>query len=158
MPSRRVLVCLGGVLAALLLWGCGQGSTQSQDNAPSGNSGGSSGLGKRLDLNGSDLYYTSSVTPAEAKRLRRYLLDEHVFDGAVGTFQLNRAGSEYQFRMVVQPGAEEDQQFVFGNHAMAMRLSGAVFGGKPLVIHLCDENFETLRVIDPHNGSSLNAN
>jgi hypothetical protein len=93
MPNRRMLVCLGGVLAALLLWGCGQsatqdqgsaqsqgsaqgqrssqgqGSTQSQDNAPTADYGDSTGLGTRLDLNGSDLYYTSSVTSAEAKRL-----------------------------------------------------------------------------------------
>jgi hypothetical protein len=188
MPYRKVLVCLGGALAALLLWGCGQasmqntsstqgqGSTQSQastksqgptqgqgpsqssEGAPSEETGSSSGLGTRLDLNGSDLYYTASVTAAEAKRLQQYLLDEHVFDGAVGSFQLNKAGSEYQFRIVVQKGAEDDQEFVFGNHAMAMRLSGAVFGGRPVVIHLCDENFKTLRVIDPNNGSSLSTN
>lgn len=112
----------------------------------------------RLDLNGSDLYYTSSVTSAEANRLRQYLLHEHVFDGAIGTFQLNKAGSKYQFRMVVQKGAEDDQEFIFGNNAMAMRLSGAVFGGRPVEIHLCDENRDTLRVVDPRSGSSRSTN
>jgi hypothetical protein len=158
MPSRRVLVCLTAALAALLLGGCGQSSVQDQVDALGGALGNGQGLGKRLDLNGSDLYYTSSVTTAEAKRLRRHLLETHTFDGAAGTLQLNRDGSRYQFRMMVQPGAENDQQTIFASNALAMRLSGAVFGGKVVEIHLCDQNFDTLRVVDPIGGSGGSTN
>lgn len=153
MPSRRVLLCLTAVFASLLLWGCGQSSVQDQVDALGGALGNGNGLGKRLDLNGSDLYYTSSVTTAEAKRLRKYLIDSHAFDGAAGTFQLNKEGSRYQFRMMVQPGAEDDQQTIFASNALGMRLSGAVFGGKVVEIHLCDQSFHTLRVVDPIGGS-----
>jgi hypothetical protein len=182
MSSRRMLVCLGAVLAALLLWGCGQSSTQdqgatqsqgssqgqssgqsqnssqSQDNASGQETGSGSGLGTRLDLNDSDLYYTSSVTTAEAKRLRKYLIDSHAFDGSQGTFQLNKAGSRYQFKLIVQKGAENDQQTIFASNALGMRLSGAVFGGKVVEIHLCDQNFHTLRVVDPIGGSGGSTN
>jgi hypothetical protein len=158
MPTRRVLLCLTAVFASLLLWGCGQDSVQDQVDALGGALGNGNGLGKRLDLNGSDLYYTSSVTSAEAKRLRRHLLEAHTFDGAAGTFQLNKKGSRYQFRMMVQSGAENDQQTIFASNALGMRLSGAVFGGKVVEIHLCDQNFDTLRVVDPVGGSGGSTN
>jgi hypothetical protein len=158
MPSRRVLLRLTVALAALLLLGCGQDSVQDQVDAVGGALGAGHGLGTRLDLNGSDLYYTDSVTAAEAKRLRRHLLETHTFDGAAGTFQLNKDGSRYQFRMMVQPGAEDDQQTIFASNALGMRLSGAVFGGKVVEIHLCDENFDTLRVVDPIGGSGGSTN
>ena len=158
MPSRRILVCLSAILASLLLWGCGRDSVQDQVNALGGALGNGSVLGKRLDLNGTDLYYTSSVTSAEAKRLRRHLLDTHTFDGAAGTLQLDRDGSRYQLRMMVQPGAEEDQQTIFASNALAMRLSGAVFGGKVVEIHLCDQSFDTLRIVDSVGGSGGSTN
>jgi hypothetical protein len=72
----------------MLLLGFGQGSVQDQVDAVGGAPGNEQGLGKRLDLNGSDLYCTASVTAAEAKRLRRHLLETHTFDGAAGTLQL----------------------------------------------------------------------
>ena len=131
---------------------------QDQVNALGGALGSGQGLGKRLDLSGSDLYYASSVTTAEAKRLRRHLLETQTFDEAAGTFQLNKEGSKYQFRMMVQPRAENDQQTVFASDALGMRLSGAVFGGKVVEVHLCDENFDTLRVVDPIGGSGGSTN
>ena len=158
MPDRRTLACLAAVVATLLLWGCGQSSVQDQVDALGGALGGNGGLGKRLDMNGSELYYTSSVTAAEAKRLRRHLLQTHTFDGSAGTFQLTKAGSRYQFRMMVQRGAEDDQQTIFASNALAMRLSGAVFGGKVVEVHLCDQNFDTLRVVDPIGGSGGSTN
>jgi hypothetical protein len=158
MPSRRMLVCLVAVLAALLLWGCGQSSTQSQDNASGQETGSGGGLGTRLDVNGSDLYYTSAVTTAEAKRLRKYLIESHAFDGSQGTFKLDKAGKRYQFKLIVQKGGENDQQTIFASNALAMRLSGAVFGGKVVEIHLCDQNFHTLRVVDPIGGSGGSTN
>lgn len=145
-------------MAALLLWGCGQSSSQSQDNASGQGTGSSSGLGKRLGVNGSDLYYTSAVTTAEAKRLTKHLIDSHAFDGSQGTFQLDKAGKRYQFKLIVQKGGENDEQTIFASNALGMRLSGAVFGGKVVEIHLCDQNFDTLRVVDPIGGSGGSTN
>jgi len=129
---------------------------QSDSTDSSGQGAGSSlGVGTRLDFGDSDLYYTSAVTASEAKRLRQDLLDLHTFDGAAGTFQITKNGQRYQFRMIVTPGSEKDQEFVFAMHALAMQVSGSVFGGQQVEIDLCDESLSTVRVIDPYNGSSL---
>jgi hypothetical protein len=133
----------------------GQSTNQSSGGGSGDAKGSSLGLGSRLDFGGSDLYYTSAVTASEAKRLRQDLYDLHTFDGAAGTFQITKNAQRYQFRMIVTPGSEKDQEFVFAMHALAMQISGTVFGGRQVEIDLCDETFRTVRVIDPYDGSSL---
>jgi len=102
--------------------------------------------GTRLTFNGGELYYTSSVTQAEANKLGRYLVSEGFFNGNMKTVQLNKAGSTYEFRMVIKKGLEKDEEFIQIAKQMCVELE-QLFGGRDVDIHLCDENLTTLRVI-----------
>lgn len=107
------------------------------------------GNGTRLDFNSSDLYYTSTVTVAEAQKLGDYLVKNEFFDATPKTVQLNKTGTTYEFRMVVKPNVATDLSRDKTFQAFARELSKDVFGGQPVVIHLCDDRLKTLRVSSP---------
>jgi hypothetical protein len=104
--------------------------------------------GKKLTFNGGDLFYTSQVTEAEAKKLGEYLVKETFFDGKRKTVQLNKSGGTYEFRMVVVKDAEKDPGTVKSFSAVSKELSENVFGGAKVAVHLCDDRLKTLRVVN----------
>jgi hypothetical protein len=100
---------------------------------------------KKLTFNGGDLYYSSKVTEADAKKLGNYLVEDKFFDGTQKTVKLNKSGGNYEFRMVLKdaendPGAEKKYS------AVSRELSQKAFSGQRVVIHLCDKDFKTLVV------------
>ena len=103
--------------------------------------------GTRLEFNGGELYYTSSVTLEEATRLGEYMVESGFYDGNEKTVQLTKTGATYEFRMVIMEGLDEDQEYIFIAGMYALELSRKVFDGSPVDIHLCDVQLETLRVI-----------
>lgn len=103
--------------------------------------------GKKLTFNGGDLYYTSQVTESDAQKLGNYLLKEKFFDGSGKTVQLNKNGETYEFRMVMIKDGEKAPNTVETFTSVAKELSGNVFGGSKVVVHLCDDHLKTLRVI-----------
>ena len=107
------------------------------------------GNGTKLEFNGGDLFYTDNVTESEAKKLGDYLVKEEFFDGKPKSVQLDKSGATYQFRMVVLPEKQNDEQTVQIMKTFAREISGAVFGGAPTEVHICDNNLKTLRVVTP---------
>jgi hypothetical protein len=65
-----------------------------------------------------------------------------------GTFQLNKTGDTYEFRVVVKEEAEQDEMLAFAMRIVAVAISGEVFGGAPVDVHLCDQNLKTKRVME----------
>ncbi|MFA6448965.1 MAG: hypothetical protein WCX65_05850 [bacterium] len=128
MNARNLLFSLFFVTTLLTLSGCGNH------------------LGKRLEFNGGELYYTSSITESEANRLVQYLGNDY-FDGTPKTVQINKTASTYEFRMVIKKGLEKDPQYIEIAKGVAKELSTEVFGGSQVDIHLCDENLKTIRVV-----------
>jgi hypothetical protein len=102
--------------------------------------------GARLTFNGSDLFYTPTVTEEEARTFGNFLVQDGFFTKPQ-TVQLNRNDSTYQFRFMVADGRQQDPQFEAICRAITTRISKQVFGGAPVEIHLCDHNFQTLKVI-----------
>ncbi len=101
-------------------------------------------LGKLLEFNGGQLYYTSTVTTGEADRLGEYLIESGFFDGERKTVQLTKPAAVYEFRMVVLEGIEQDQNFVRIAVFFVHELSENVFEGNPVSIHFCDSRMNTL--------------
>ena len=99
--------------------------------------------------NGCRVIYDRSVTKTEAKRLGDYLESQGVFDGDTKTFKIVKSGKTYEFRAVIKKGLEQDPEAIEGMKLMALELSQAVFGNAPVDVHLCDEGFETVRVVVP---------
>ncbi|MCK5034689.1 MAG: hypothetical protein KAS73_02270, partial [Candidatus Sabulitectum sp.] len=101
-------------------------------------------LGKLIEFNGGQLYYTSTVTIEEADRLGEYLIESGFYDGERKTVQLTKPGAVYEFRMAVLEGIEQDQNYVRMAVFFVHELSENVFEGNPVVIHFCDSRMNTL--------------
>jgi hypothetical protein len=108
---------------------------------------GATNYGMRLKVNQADLYYTTAVTKEDATRLQDFLIRSKVCGDSQISMQLTKSGPMRQFRMVVKPGFEEDKSYYSTVQAMGATLSAEVFGGAPLEVHLCDDHFQTLRVV-----------
>src|SRR5210317_1724895 len=132
MVMKRQLASLAIALGVVLLSGCGQ-------------------HGKRLEFNGGEVYYTSSVTEKEAKKLGKYLVDSGFFDGNEKTVQLDKSGDVYQCRMVIKKGYESDSDYLDLTKIFALRLTRDVFNGDKAEVHLCDEYLKTLKVVTNDN-------
>jgi hypothetical protein len=105
--------------------------------------------GELLSVNGAELYFTSSVTRAEAEKLAEYLVRVGHFGGVRKRVQLTRAGKIYQVRYAVRKGVESDSGLIQDWQFAAAEMSREVFGGEPVEIHLCDRSLQTLRVVMP---------
>jgi hypothetical protein len=103
--------------------------------------------GKEKNFNGVQLFYTSSISEAEANTLGNYLIKSEFADGEQKTVQLNKSGNTYEFRMVVKTGIEQDQEYTDLGKLMAAEISSEVFNGQQVDLHFCDENLKTLRVL-----------
>lgn len=110
---------------------------------------GGSSYGTRLELKGGgELYYTSAVTEAEARKLVEYLNANFLKDNAI-TMQLTRHEGTYQLRVCVKDGVERDEKAAVGFLALGCALSLEVFDKAPVEIQLCNRNLKTVRVLEP---------
>lgn len=103
--------------------------------------------GKKLTFNGGDLFYTSQVTEADARKLGDYLVKETFFDGKRKTVQLNKSGETYEFRLVVVKDTEKDPGTVKTFSVVSKELSENVFNGAKVAVHLCNDRLKTLLVV-----------
>jgi tetratricopeptide (TPR) repeat protein len=101
------------------------------------------GDGHRLELKGGDLFYTSSITLYEANKLGTYLVEKKFFEGIPLSIQLNKNCSTYEFRLALNKEVEVSEEDMKIFKSFSKELSNNVFGGSPVEIHLCDENFQT---------------
>jgi hypothetical protein len=104
-------------------------------------------LGQLMMFNRGELYYTSSVSKPEARKLGEYLVTSRFFDGSRKSVQITRSNGTMQFRMVVLKGMQTNPQLVETATQFGKELSRDVFGGKLVEVHLCDEYLKTLRVV-----------
>jgi hypothetical protein len=104
--------------------------------------------GNRLEYNGRELYYTSSVTEAQARKLAEYLVSIGFFNGNRYSVQLNKGGSIYEVRVWTKEGTEKNSG-IASDKNLCRFISLNVFDGKPVEVHLCDTNMKTLRVLCP---------
>ncbi len=106
-------------------------------------------FGTRLTYNNGELYYTSNVNEAEARKLGEFLATLGYFAEKHVTVQLNKSGATYEVRLVVRPGAESDPLTIERMWLLAKSISALVFSDAPVQVHLCDDVLRTLRVVGP---------
>lgn len=102
--------------------------------------------GKEKEFSGVQLFYTESVTEADADLIGNYLVEQQFADGTRKSVQLNKTGNTLEFRMVVQTGFEKDQDYCDLVGQFASDLS-ELLGGQKVEVHLCDEYLQTLKAI-----------
>lgn len=107
-------------------------------------------FGTKLNFgDNNELYYTDIVKVSEAQALGDYLINEGFFkeDDNERSVQLDKTGTTYEFRMVIKKGLEQDDDTISLMKIFTKELSEHVFDGAIVDIHLCDDTFETLRVV-----------
>jgi hypothetical protein len=104
---------------------------------------------ERVEIEGSELYFTSAVTEAEARKLGAFLDEEKYSDGERASVQLNKSDGTYEVRLVVKQGIEQDPEIIATMKQWASNVSKKVFDSVPDDIHLCDETLRTVRVVVP---------
>lgn len=101
-----------------------------------------------ITVNGVDIFYDDvNVTTVEAELLGQFLVDSGFSDGTPKSVHLALTGGVWQFRMVAMLEIVNDPEFIERASIFAAELSHYVFNNEPVEVHLCDEYFETLKVI-----------
>ena len=115
-------------------------------------SAGTGGCGKKtaewgnaLEYKNSKLHYTDAVTKAEARQLGDYLSEAGFFqEENPGSVQLHKEEDAYHFRMVVKEDVEGNEDFISACGLFSAQLSRDVFNDFPVIVHLCDRQFNTI--------------
>lgn len=108
-----------------------------------------SNYGEKLEFDGTEVYYTKGIEKAEATKLGQYLISSKFADGRKKSVQLTKdeETNRYNFRMVTAEKAAKDSTYNFIFKLMARQISDSVFDGKPVDFHVCDNTFNTLKVL-----------
>lgn len=104
-------------------------------------------FGTKLTFNGAELYYTSNVTEADAKKLGQYFVRAGIFDEKQRVAQLSKSGSSWEFRMVVREEQVRNEELLVLCGQLTGMLSKDVFDGAPVDLLLCNADLKTLRVV-----------
>ena len=92
-----------------------------------------------------EVYYTEPVTAADAKAVGDVLLQSGFFgDDAERAVYLGREDGLYQLRFVVDPSRLDDPDVKMGFREIARGIAVEALGGRPIVLHLCDDHLRTL--------------
>lgn len=96
-----------------------------------------------------EVYYAEGATLAEAERLAKYLSKEWGAVSPGASVQIRKSAVGYQFRMVVRPDIQLDENFKTQLSFTGVRISRDVFSNTPVEVHACDQNLKTLLVVPP---------
>lgn len=105
--------------------------------------------GKKLEYNGTEVYYTDLVERHEAEKLGDYLVSSEFADGNPKSVQLtkDKESGNYAFRMVTTPEAAKNKAYEVLFKVVAKQISDTVLNKAVVDFHVCDNTFKTLKVI-----------
>ena len=108
-----------------------------------------SGYGKKLEYNKTEVYYTANIEKLEAEKLGEFLVSSGFAGENEKSVQLskNEESGNYQFRMVTTEEAANSESYQTIFKMFAKQISDSVFNKKPVDFHVCNNTFETLKVI-----------
>ncbi|RCS26325.1 hypothetical protein DUT90_11175 [Polaribacter sp. WD7] len=114
------------------------------------------GYGDRLKYDKTDVYYTMKVEKTDAEKLGNYLVSSGFTDGKEKSVQLskNDENGNYQFKMVTSKEATDSKSYEVIFRLYAQQISDSVFNKQPVEFHICDNTFNTLKVIYLHKPKS----
>lgn len=108
-----------------------------------------SGYGEKLQYGKTEVYFTSKVEKKEAEKLGDFLVSSGFAGENEKSVQLskNDKNGNYEFRMVTTKEAAESDSYEAIFKVYAKQISDSVFQQKPVDFHVCDNTFNTLKVI-----------
>ena len=111
------------------------------------------GYGTKLEYQKTEVYYTSKVDKKDAQKLGDFLVSSNFADGNEKSIQLtkNDENGNYVFRMVTNKEAAESKTYESIFKIFSKQISDSVFNKAPVDFHVCDNTFNTLKVIPFEN-------
>jgi len=104
---------------------------------------------KMINAKKTQVLYTKNVTIVEAQKLADFLIEsDFANDKNPKTIELDKANNAYLFRMVVYEGAEKEEDNIATLGLFAKEISKNVFDNKNVILHMCDDNMRTLKVVE----------
>ena len=105
--------------------------------------------GKKLQYDKTEVYYTDLVEKEEAEKLGDFLVSSKFAGENEKSVQLskNKENNHYQFKMVTTKDAAKSETYEALFTIYAKQLSDSVFNKQPVDFHVCDNTFQTLKVI-----------
>ncbi len=112
-----------------------------------------SGYGTKLKYNNTEVYYTDLVDKSDAEKLGNFLVSSKFTDGGEKSIQLTKdeKTKNFVFRMVTTKEASESKVYETVFKLFAKQISDSVFNQQPVDFHVCDNTFNTLKVIPFNN-------
>lgn len=108
---------------------------------------GCTGYGKKLEYNGTEVYYTKEIQKEEAVKLGEFLVRSKFADGRTKSVQLtkNTENGHYVFRMVTNEKAQTNETYEILFKALAIQVSDSVFNKHAVDFDVCNNRFETVK-------------
>lgn len=105
--------------------------------------------GTKIEYGQGELYYTANVTELEARNLGKYLNDVGMFPkGKEVSYQLDKSGENYIVKMPISDEKYvNDAAYLTDIQIVGGLMSKDVFTNKPVDFWLCDDGFNTLKVV-----------
>ena len=93
-----------------------------------------------------ELCYTEHVTEDEARRVGEFLVRQQYFsDERQTTMQLHKEQGQYLLRFVINSSYKDDPEIKALFKKLSRDIATNALGGRPVVLHLCDEYLRTLQ-------------
>jgi len=93
-----------------------------------------------------ELYFTDPISLDEAREVGEQLkLSELFGDDRGASVHFGREDGTYQLRFVINPSRAADPDVIDAFREMGRAIAAQALGGQPVVVHLCDNEFHTLR-------------
>ena len=93
-----------------------------------------------------ELYYTEPITAAEANVVGGLLMHKGFFNADRGaSVHIGQKDDAYQLKFVINPSLANDPEVKAAFMALSRSIADEALEGRSVVMHLCDENFQTLQ-------------
>ena len=93
-----------------------------------------------------ELYFTDPIAVDEAREVGKQLQLNEIFgDDRGATVHFSREDGTYQLRFVINPSRAADSEIIDAFRELGGAIAVQAFGGQPVVVHLCDNEFHTLK-------------
>ncbi|HFS66612.1 MAG TPA: hypothetical protein ENK67_00145 [Flavobacteriia bacterium] len=101
-----------------------------------------------IEAKKTQIFYTNKVNKEETQKLADYLIKSKFADDKnIKTIEFDKENNNYLFRMVVYKGAEKNEANITLLGQFAKELSKNVFENKPVILHMCDDQLNTIKII-----------
>ncbi|WP_447985835.1 hypothetical protein [Nitrospira sp. Nam74] len=101
-------------------------------------------MSTKLNFGKGELYYTEPITVDQARDANE-VLSKLFGEDTAASVHLGHEQGTYQLRFVIKPSSADDSEVFDAFSRVTRTIAHQALGGQPVVMHLCDKDFHTLK-------------